>query len=340
MNALAWQQPLWLLALPLAALPLLRNRRDTWAFSHIAWLPPDRLGRALGALRRLLAVLAMAAILVALAGPQLSRGEVVRIGHGAEIAVLMDRSRSMDERMLPSDWRTIDPILRRHQASSRGEPKGQAARRLLSAFVAERPDDRFALMYFSTRPMLAVPFTPHDDVVQAGLLAGGIGRGLADTDVGRALLAAIQLFEGRPYGGSRIILLVSDGAARVDEDTRRRIAAGLLRERISVYWLYLRSVQSPSLGEGDETAQRAIPELALHRFFSGLRTPYRAYQADNPEDLAKAVADVGREQHHPLDIVEQVPRRDLAPPALALALVAVLGLCVLHQLRVRHWISP
>jgi mxaC protein len=337
MNSIEWQQPLWLLALPLAALPLLRNRRETLAYPHIGWLPTDRLGRAFGALWRVLASLAMLAIVVALASPELSRGEVLRTGRGAEIVVLMDRSRSMDERMLPADWRTIDPILRRHQASSRGEPKGEAARRLLSAFVTERPDDRFALMYFSTRPMLAVPFTPHDDVLQAGIVAGGIGRGLADTDVGRALLAAIQQFQGRPYGGSRIILLVSDGAARLDEDTRRRIAAGLQRERVSVYWLYLRSVQSPSLGEGDEAAQLAIPELALHRFFSGLRTPYRAYQADNPEDLEKAVADVGREQHHPLDIVEQVPRRPLARPALAVAIAACAGLLLLQALRLRRW---
>lgn len=341
MNGLApgfeWQQPLWLLALPLAALPLLRNRRDTLAYPHVGWLPADRLGRAAGLLWRLCAAVAVAAVVIALAGPQWPGGQEQHTGRGAEIAVLMDRSRSMDERMLPSDWRTIDPLLLRHQARSRGEPKGDAARRLLAAFVAERPDDRFALMYFSTRPMLAVPFTAHDEVVQAGIVAGGIGRGLADTDVGRALLAAIDLFRDRPYGGSRIILLVSDGAARLDEDTRRRIAAGLLRERISVYWLYLRSVQSPVLGDGDEGAQRAIPELALHRFFSQLRTPYRAFQADNPDDLAQAVAEMGRAQHHPLDVVEQLPRRPLARPALLVALTAIALLLSLQASRLKGW---
>jgi mxaC protein len=334
---LEWQQPLWLLALPLAALPLLRSRRDTLVYPHLAWLPHDRLGRLAGALWRALAVLAMAAIVVALASPGLPQGQVLRTGRGAEILVLMDRSRSMDERMLPADWRGIDPTLLRHQASSRGEPKGEAARRLLATFVQERPDDRFALMFFSTRPMLAVPFTAHDDVVQAGIVAGGVGRGLADTHVGRALLAAIAQFDGRPYSGSRIILLVSDGAARLDDETQRRIAAGLLRQRIAVYWLYLRSVQSPRLDEGDEQARLAVPELALHRFFSGLRTPYRAYEADNPDDLAKAVADVGRQQNLPLDSWEQVPRRDLATPALALAAMACTGLLLLQAYRLRAW---
>ncbi len=52
---------------------------------------------------------------------------------------------------------------------------------------------------------------------------------------------------------------------------------------------------------------------SLHRFFQTLRTPYRAYQAEAPEDLARAVADVGRQQNFPLDFIEQVPRVGLQP---------------------------
>ncbi|HYL17355.1 MAG TPA: VWA domain-containing protein, partial [Burkholderiales bacterium] len=41
-------RPWVLVLLPLALLPLLRRRRDTLAFSYVAWLPVDRAGRALG----------------------------------------------------------------------------------------------------------------------------------------------------------------------------------------------------------------------------------------------------------------------------------------------------
>src|SRR5262245_22441902 len=89
-------QPLFLLLLPLALLPLLRRRADTLAYPSVAWLPRDRAGRLLGLLWRALAVSAMASTIVGLAGPGQPGAEVVRSGRGAELLILMDRSSSMD----------------------------------------------------------------------------------------------------------------------------------------------------------------------------------------------------------------------------------------------------
>ena len=120
MNAgLDLAQPWALALLPLAALPLLRSRRDTMLFSHLGWLPPDPAGRILGFLWRACAVLAILATVLALAGPGQSETQVMRSGRGAEILALMDRSSSMDENMLTSDWRKLDPLLVRAQARSR-----------------------------------------------------------------------------------------------------------------------------------------------------------------------------------------------------------------------------
>jgi mxaC protein len=306
-----------LLLLPLALLPLIPARRDALVFSHLDSLPPDRLGDLLGLAWRALAMVAVLAVVIGLAGPGRRETLVQRTGHGAEIVVLMDRSRSMDERMLPVDWRTVDPLSLRYQAQSRGEPKGRMARELLARFVASRPDDRFALMFFSTNPIDVVSFTQHDEVVQAAIAAGNVGRGLADTDVARALAAAIAEFDQRTYTGSRIVLLVSDGGARLDEAAKRRLAAAVRRNRVQLAWIYLRSVNSPRLdAPGD--ADAAVPEIALHRFFQTLPGGYRAYEAEDPEELARAVADVGRQQTFPLDYLEEVPRRDFSRWSLAL----------------------
>src|ERR1044071_9140877 len=112
---------------------------------------------------------------------------------------------------------------------------------------------------------------------------GGGARGgpPAGGRVGRAMLAAIGEFEQRPYSGSRIILLVSDGGTHLDDPTRRRIRAGMLRHRIALYWIYIRSFNSPSL-DAQDRASEAVPEIALHRFFQTLATPYQAYQAEVP----------------------------------------------------------
>ena len=124
--------PWALLLLPVAALPLLRHRPDSLSFPSLAWLPRDRLGQAAGLVWRALGVLAIAFIVLALAGPGRPQHQVMRTGRGAEILLLIDRSRSMDQRMLPSDWRTIDPLNLRLQAESRGPQISQVARELLS----------------------------------------------------------------------------------------------------------------------------------------------------------------------------------------------------------------
>ena len=64
---------------------------------------------------RAFAVLAIRSTVLALAGPGRSETQVMRTGRGAEILVLMDRSRSMDDHMLTSDWRKLDPLVVRAQ---------------------------------------------------------------------------------------------------------------------------------------------------------------------------------------------------------------------------------
>jgi mxaC protein len=77
--------------------------------------------------------------------------------------------------------------------------------------------------------------------------------------------------------------------------------------------------------------------MALHRFFQTLRTPYRAYQAEVPEDLAKAVADVGRQQNFPLDFLEQVPREDLSRRFIVVAAACCVLLLLSRLFTVRTW---
>jgi mxaC protein len=333
---LDFTHPAALLLLPLGLLALLPARRGTLVFPYVGWLPRDPAGVVLDWAGRVAGLLAICATALALSGPGRPGTLVPRTGHGAEIVVLFDRSRSMDERMLPPDWRTIDPLNIRYQAQSRGEPKAKVARELLARFVADRPNDRFSLIFFSTQPIHVVPFTQHDDVVQAGIAAGGIGRGLADTDVGRALDAAIAEFDQRAYTGSRIVLLVSDGGARLDTPTRNRLRAAARRNRVSLAWIYLRSVNSPRLDTPGDAGE-AVPEIALHRFFQTLPGTYRAYEAEDPDGLARAVADVARQQNFPLDFLEEIPRRDDTRAALALAVAACALMLALRAVTLGAW---
>ncbi len=218
------------------------------------------------------------------------------------------------------------------------DSKNKIVRELLSDFVGKRPHDRFALMTFGSRTLRIVPFTERGDMVQAGLAATGIGRGLPDTFMGRALLAAIGEFEGRPYSGSRVILVVSDGGAQLDEATRERIRAGLARERIALYWVYIRSgPNSPDLLAETRTVYASPDEQALHDFFRTLPTPYRLYQTDDAGAMAAAMAEIDRQQNLPLSFFERVPRRDFSEAFYLAAACCCAGLVAWRAVQLRSW---
>jgi mxaC protein len=336
---------LWLL--PLAALPLLAASAPALSNGWLAFAPRDGASRVIGWALRVAAALALVALIIALAGPYRPETTVERIGQGAEIVLVLDRSRSMDQgfapnRSMPAAARGTGPEALDYymtQVRTR-ESKGQAARRLLAEFARQRPDDRFALVAFSTLPIRVLDFTQRAEVVQAAIAAGNIGRGLSETDIGRALGAALDQFEDRPYTGSRIVMLVSDGGDRLDPITREQLTHRLRKLRVSIYWVYLRSPNGPGLtpAEGDApAAAESVPEMMLHSFFLSLPTPYRAYEAADAQALQRAIDDVNRLEKLPIAYGELIPRRELAPWGHGIALLAVLLLLTARCLEIRRW---
>ncbi|WP_213778287.1 vWA domain-containing protein [Caballeronia sp. dw_276] len=316
--------PWVLVLLPLALLPLLRRRGDTLSFSYIGWLPVDQLGRAIGWLWRACAVLTILAIIMGLAGPGRSNLTALRTGTGAEILILMDRSSSMDDAM---GGQPID---------SRGMSKNEVARRSISRFVDERPNDRLAFMMFGISPIPVVRFTANHRIILDAISGTGIGRGMADTQLDRGLKAAIGQFDGRSFDARRAIVLVSDGGARLDAQARRNIEEGLARNRIDLYFIYLRSgVYSPDLRA--VAANDASAEAELHRFFLTLKSPYHLYQASDADAMAAAMADINRQQKYQVSFVEQLPRQDRSSYCFAVALVFCTLLLALHLIQVRSW---
>jgi mxaC protein len=337
---------LWLL--PLALLPLLRRPGQPMGNGWLTRAPRDALSTVVGRALRALAALAIATLIVAIAGPHRAEYFAPRIGKGAEIVLLLDRSRSMDQGFAGArppaavGGRISPEVLDYYISQSQGrlrESKGKVARQLLAEFTSQRPDDRFALVVFSTLPMPVLGFTHHGEVVQAAIAAGNIGRGLSETNIGLALESALDLFTDRPYTGSRIVLLVSDGGDRIDPELRERLSHEARKQRAAIYWIYLRSANSPGLRPGPNDAPEAIesvPEMLLNRFFESLETPYRVYEASDTEALRQAIADVNRLENLPMRYQELVPRRDLEPWCHALALACVLLLLAAQRMEMRR----
>jgi mxaC protein len=332
MSGLHFEAPMWLALLPLALLPLARGMRH--AAQPTAWLalvPRDTASVCIDWLLRLCSATAIAATVLALAGPYRPGQIVERVGQGAEIVMVIDRSSSMDEGFRGAGR---DGTLRNLRPAPGEDTKASVARDVIARFVAAREHDAFSMVMFSLYPMAFVPFTQKTSVMQAAIDASRIGRGLGNTDIGAALLAAAAEFEGRAYAGSRVIVLVSDGGAHLEDDVRLQIAQALRRQRVSLYWIYLRGAFGQKLvaqAHANPQELSQLPEQSLHEFFGKLGLPYKAYEAVEVASVQAALDDLARLERHPLHYTERTPRTDWASAALLWALAAS-GVVLLSRL--------
>lgn len=310
MSSLAVDHPwlLWLLAL---ALPLLAGAGERWnGAPALAAVPRDRLSALLDAALRLAGALAVAGLVLGLAGLHRSEQSIERTGRGAHVVLVLDRSISMDQRF---DSRA---------AGAAQESKTAAAVRLVAEFFARRPHDRFGLVAFSTAPMLAVPLTDRRGIVAAALAA--MRRPALDhTDIGRGVALGLSLFQDSSPQAPRVLLLVSDGAGVIDAKVQNLIRAQARKLDAHIYYLYLRTEGDPGLhapahaGDADQPA-------ALDRFLADLGVPYRGFEADSPGAVSAAIREIDRLETHPVSYRERIARRDYGRQAYALAALGLL----------------
>ncbi len=311
-QSFAHPELLWFLLL--AGLPALSGVLRRRAFPSLADAPDDGLSRLVGILLKTAGVAAIACTALALAGPLIGGGAIERMGQGAETALLIDRSGSMNDTFAG------------RQPQGGEESKASAARRVLGDYVRRRTHDRFGVIGFSTLPMPMLPLTDHLAAVLAAVAS--IDRpGLAYTDIGRGLAAALDLIEDGSSQSSRVILLVSDGAAVIDTKVQDKLRAAFARIPVNLYWLFLRTANSTGISDtpkpGEDTPQ-AMPERHLDLFFKSLKIPYKAFEVENPGAVEAAVDEIGRLETRPILYRERLPLRDLTGLFSALALAFVL----------------
>lgn len=322
----------WVLLLALfAVLPFVRFSSTVHRVGTTGFMPVDRLSEYLIRALKLMTAIAIAAAALGIAGLHKPAHTVNRVGTGAHVVLLIDRSRSMDQPFATS--RNVMTGVG-SMAAGRFASKGSISRRVLSDFVDKRSNDMFGMVAFSTFPIPVLPLTDKQALIQSAIQAGEIGRGLSQTNMAAGLERALEYFINEPYTGSRIVLLVSDGAAHIDDVTRRRLAVLLEASRSSLYWVYIRSRNGPQIF-GDQ--QDYSPERSLHDFFSSTNNPYRAYTAESASDLKRAIEDVNRLQNLPLHFNELVPRLPLERYCFALAALCLLPLALVRMTEVQRW---
>jgi len=316
---------LWLL--PLAALPLVLERTHSRSYSWLEMLPRDRLSDIISIVLKALAVLALLFIILGVASPHTNEQHVERIGVGAQIGLVLDRSASMDD---PFSGSTDGRV---------GETKSAAASRLITDFVKSRQNDMFGMISFSNSAMYVLPLSENREAILAAVRATA-GNSLFQTNIGSGLTSAAGLFDKVPDSGSRAVILLSDGAGRIPADTQQKIRDWFERMELSLYWIVLRQPGGISIFDTNYKPpedQALPPEIELHEFFKTMRTPFRAYEAEDPKSLAAAMDDINQREKKPIRYTEQIPGRDYSSHCFLLAAVMVSLLLGVKYLEVRTW---
>jgi len=320
---------LWLL--PLAIVPLLLQRVHAKHYSWVNMLPADPLSDLIGLILKILAVLTLVFIILGLAAPHTTEQKIERIGVGAQIALVLDRSASMD-----------DPFSGTTTAGGNttvGETKSVAAARLITDFVKSRQQDMFGMITFSNSAMYVLPLSENKKAVIAAVQATG-GNALFQTNIGSGLTSSAGLFDKIPDSGSRAVILLSDGAGRLDANTQQKVKDWFDRLHISLYWIVLRqpgglSIFDTSYKPAED--QALPPEIELNEFFKTLKTPFKAYEAEDPKSLQLAMNDINNREKKPIKYFEKIPGHDYSNVCFIIAAMMIALLLGVKHLEVKTW---
>jgi mxaC protein len=319
---LHWTYPWVLWALPLACVPLIDYGARTFAYPRLAEWPDDAASRWLQRLLRAAGSATLVVLVVASAAPFLEGGTKTMAGEGAEIVIVLDRSGSMSEPLVGS------------ADAGHEESKINAARRILLSFMKRRPGDTFGMTTFNASPIGVAPLGADRAIVEAGMVSAE-ARSEGYTAPASALALALDYFRGRPLTASRVVLLVSDGGANIEEDNREKLRALFADRHATLIWIYTRGDQEPSALAPPRHGNSE--SYTLHTFFQTLGSPYEIFEVTNAEGLEHAIGEVSRMTNLPTRYEERLPRRDLAAPLFIVALVGIALLALARALEVREW---
>ena len=284
-----WDSPGWLVLLAvLPLLPLLVRRRvASIPFSDVRIL--DVPTRASWRMRLIwlpgfLRLVGLALLVLALARPRVADWSTVRYSDGLRVVWVVDVSGSM---ATVEGVAAVGPISRLDQAKSFVHQALAERTRL-----APGASDQFGLVAFSLSPRLLAPLTSDVEAIVRLTDELAVDRLENRTNIGDAILQAIELlWRDSETNGS--IVLISDGAANVPGGTGMGMAARIA-ESLAVPVTVV-SVGSAATARSPEDFEHDLEALAQVAKLTGGRFE-RAENVSSIADLAEAW---GRAQPRP-----------------------------------------
>ena len=310
--------------LPLITVPFIFFQSNNNNYSWNEMIPSDPLSTIIGVLLKFLSSVIIALLVVILAEPFSDQKVVERVGEGAQIGLVLDRSASMDEPFSGG-------------GDKAGETKSAAASRLIIDFFEARTNDMVGVITFSNSAMFVLPLTENKEAIKAAVSATA-GNALFQTNIGAGLTSSAALFNEVADSGSRAVILLSDGAGRIDADTQQKIRDWFDRFDIGLYWIVLKQEGGISIFDEDYVPRdedQLPPQVELYEYFSTFRSPFKAYEAEDPKSLETAIKDISLKEKKPITYSERIPGKSYSLPLLLVALFLSLLLLLLKFIEVK-----
>jgi Ca-activated chloride channel family protein len=246
---------------------------------------------------------ALAALIVAVARPQLGRTVTRTQASGVDIMLVLDVSRSM----LAEDF----------SLGGQRTNRLEAVRMVTERFINSRPNDRLGIIAFAGRPYLVSPLTLDHawlvrnlDRIRIGLVEDG-------TAIGSALASAANRLKDKP-AKSKLIVLLSDGdnnAGKIQPLTAAEAAKAL---GIRVYTVGAGSrglapfpFTNPFGGTVYQQVNMEFDETTLQQIASITGGKY--FRATDTKSLEAVFNDIDRLEKSTVEVQQMVQYRDLFP---------------------------
>ena len=313
--------PLWLLLLPLSVLPFMVSISDNTVISSIKIFEQDGISKKITMLCRSLMSLIIFLLVVILANPWSKSTSITEIGKGAQLVFLIDRSVSMAKPFIGDD-------------DNKSEIKSLAARRILKDFIDQRPSDMIGIVGFSNSALYASKITKNRSYTYAAIDAA-TGSSINQTNIGSGITSGLFMFSEIETTGSQALVLLSDGAGKISKRVKERIAEMLNEKKINLYWIIIKEPNDVSLFSGNTYLEGREPTvIKLDNFFKSLKTEYKAYEAENPDALSSAIADIDQKEKKPIKIERDIPGKNYNPSILKLLLALIVSLIAIKNIKV------
>ena len=193
-------------------------------------------------------------LLTALSSPQLVGKPEMKVKTSRNFLIVADISFSMAQ----SDW-----LIEGEKVT-----RWEAVKKVMHEFIARREGDRMGLIFFGSAAYIQAPFTPDLVTVDNMLEEAGVGMAGQMTNIGKAIVKGIEMFEQDTIK-TKVMLLLSDGVD-AGTDILPLDAADLAeKDSILVYTIGIGDPDKPG-ADLDEKTLEEIAEMTGAQYFRAI----------------------------------------------------------------------